>query len=162
MKNDGTDSANNAAEETSVLSSYEYNDDLRERWEKEKGMKIITHAMLVDYGFKDLQYWLKSIAPYGNVDHSMLIFYDEDDHRVSVNFYTSDNKYNISTRRPHVVDNKMDHGYLGCTVSDRKPRPGEDWTRGSDLPDGPYSDSTWKNIVNRIIKYEMKWLKCWR
>jgi len=45
--------------------------------------------------------------------------------------------------------------YLGCTASNRKPRAGEDWTRGSDLPDGEFSGETWEAIKNRIVAYEL-------
>ena len=40
-------------------------------------------------------------------------------------------------------------------VDCRKPRAGEDWTRGNDLPDGPYSYETWIKIKNAIIKKEL-------
>src|SRR3990167_1728326 len=33
-------------------------------------------------------------------------------------------------------------GYLGCITKCRKTRAGEDWHRGSDLPDGPLSEET--------------------
>lgn len=56
-------------------------------------------------------------------------------------------------------DNK---GYLGCVVSTRKSRVGEDWNRGSDLPDGKYSKKTFDSIVKRIVAYELKNLQLWR
>ena len=64
-------------------------------------------------------------------------------------FYTHTNKYHISVR------NRKDHTYLGCTVSTRKPRAGEDWTRGNDLHDGPFNQKTWEGIKNDIIAYEL-------
>ena len=45
--------------------------------------------------------------------------------------------------------------YLGCTASTRKPRAGEDWDRGNDLPDGPFNRRTWIKILNGIVKYEL-------
>lgn len=45
--------------------------------------------------------------------------------------------------------------YLGCGVSCRKPRPGEDWTRGNDLADGRFCRETWDKILKDIIAYEL-------
>lgn len=66
------------------------------------------------------------------------------------NFYTNDYKYYIVAR---VYE---DHDYLGCQVSCRKPYAGEDWHRGNDLPDGPFTKETWLRILNGIVRYEMK------
>ncbi len=63
-----------------------------------------------------------------------------------VNFYTKNNEYIISF---HEDD------YLGCQVSSRKPRAGETWTRGNDLPDGKFNEETWIRIKNAIISYEL-------
>lgn len=46
-------------------------------------------------------------------------------------------------------------GYLGCVASNRKPRAGEDWTRGRDLADGPYCEKTWHNILADIVAFEL-------
>ena len=45
--------------------------------------------------------------------------------------------------------------YLGCILNVRKPRAGEDWMRGSDLPDGDFSRQTWNEIKNAIIACEL-------
>ena len=45
--------------------------------------------------------------------------------------------------------------YLACGASTRKPRAGEDWTRGNDLPDGKFCRETWENIKNAIVRYEL-------
>jgi len=44
--------------------------------------------------------------------------------------------------------------YLGCMASSRKPRPGEDWTRGNDLPDGKFSLETLRAIMGAVVFYE--------
>jgi len=59
--------------------------------------------------------------------------------------FTKDYKYAI-------VANET---YLGCTMSCRKPRAGEDWTRGNDLPDVKFSRETWEKIKNAIIRNEL-------
>lgn len=45
-------------------------------------------------------------------------------------------------------------GYLGCIAATRKSRPGEDWARGNDLPDGSFSAETLNAIMGAIIFYE--------
>jgi len=65
-------------------------------------------------------------------------------------FYTDEYKYKV-----YAVDRKEDEGYLGCQVSARKARAGEDWRRGNDLPDGSFTVETWYTILNSIINYEL-------
>ena len=65
-------------------------------------------------------------------------------------FYTQDHQYIILA-----TDRTEDDGYLGCQVQCRKPRPGEDWLRGNDLPDGKFNKNTWDNIVISIVRYEI-------
>jgi hypothetical protein len=45
--------------------------------------------------------------------------------------------------------------YLGCTSSCRTQRPGEGWTRGSDLHDGKFSRETFDAIIRDIFAYEL-------
>lgn len=66
------------------------------------------------------------------------------------NIYTETHRYRITA-----YDRSKDEGYLGCTASTRKPRAGEDWTRGNDLPDGKFTRETWEHIKNAIIAYEL-------
>lgn len=68
----------------------------------------------------------------------------------SFRIYTSDNSYSITAR---TYSNGK--SYLGCIASSRKPRAGEDWTRGNDLADGKLSIETWNNILSDIISYEL-------
>jgi len=73
-----------------------------------------------------------------------------DEHEMKVRIYTEANQYEIRG-----VDRKEDDGYLGCGVKARKARAGEDWTRGNDLPDGPFNRETWNKILNAMINYEL-------
>jgi len=66
-------------------------------------------------------------------------------------FYTEENQYFITA----IERNGSDKHYLGCSVSSRKSRPGEDWIRGNDLPDGPFTKKTWDRIVYAIVSYEI-------
>jgi len=70
--------------------------------------------------------------------------YDEE--RTGVTFYTDGHSYHITATE----------GYLGCAASCRKPRPGEDWARGSDLAGGELNDDTWQRILRDIVTYELK------
>ena len=65
-----------------------------------------------------------------------------DDKRLSVRLFTDRHQYSISATIG---------GYLGCTYGNRKPLPGETWTRGRDLPDGPHSERTWGRIKSAIL-----------
>ena len=55
----------------------------------------------------------------------------------------------------HTYHISFSASYLGCTASSRVVRPGEDWTRGNDLPDGKFSRETFDAIVRAIIAYEL-------
>lgn len=70
---------------------------------------------------------------------------------IHVEFFTEVNKYRINIRVP----TGKDMGYLGCTSSARKSRAGENYTRGNDLADGPFTEGTWIKIMSDILSYEM-------
>jgi len=72
-------------------------------------------------------------------------------------FYTDEHKYSITA-----IDREGDKGYLGCTASTRKARAGEDWTRGNDLPDGPFNKKTWDKIILGILRYEIMKLSAYK
>jgi len=70
--------------------------------------------------------------------------------KVRARLFTEKYQYNLTA-----IDRYNNSGYLGGTVSCRAPRPGEDWLRGSDLPDGPFNRDTWISILNAIIGNEL-------
>lgn len=72
------------------------------------------------------------------------------EHYRNFNFYTEDNMYSITA-----IDREEDDGYLACGVTCRKPRAGEGYNRGNDLPDGPFTEETWNTIVYAIVNYEL-------
>lgn len=99
-----------------------------------------------------LNEWIKKLVYPGKVEDFVKVtkeFTLEDSFTKEFIFYTDEYKYKV-----YAVDRK-DKGYLGCQVSARKSRAGEDWTRGNDLPDGPFSVKTWYMILNAIINYEL-------
>ena len=107
--------------------------------------------------------WLKEIIPWGQIENYVQFEGDYpkdwklkkesinvnkerayDENRIGVRIFTKDNIYQIGAKET----------YLGCIVSRRKPRAGESWTRGSDLPDGKFKRETWESIKNAIVRFE--------
>jgi len=117
--------------------------------------------------------WLKEISDdVENHVHFVSVVKKENQSKVKFHLYTHDNIYTIVALKHEVVRDLEEpaedpveeyprskhfirENYLGCVVSSRKPRAGEDWTRGNDLSDGPYTYETWTKIKNAIIKYEL-------
>jgi len=78
---------------------------------------------------------------------------EEGPERSNFKFYTNNYVYSITAiERP---SNSKKRSYLGCTMSCRKSRAGEDWVRGNDLPDGLLNKATWNRIKNAVIRNEL-------
>jgi len=97
--------------------------------------------------------WLRGFR-YANYKEEDCIYIDEDNVRVKMILYTNDNSYSISARPPG-SKGIYDKGYLGCICNSRKPRAGEEWTRGNDLVDGPFCYEIWTKILGDIVGYEL-------
>lgn len=69
------------------------------------------------------------------------------------NLYTNDYIYHISVTIGESVSSK--NGYLICTSSCRKKKPGEEHIRGNDISDGSFCSETWIRILNGIIRNEL-------
>ncbi len=88
--------------------------------------------------------WLKSLVRFSV---RVIIFdFDETAGRFSARMFTPTHEYGLSATST----------YLGCVVSERTPRPGESWTRGNDLADGPFGEETWLRILTDIVAYELQ------
>ena len=100
-----------------------------------------------------IQWMTEDICTYGKYNRFVEVI-DSDtqkyDDRQKFRLYTDVNIYTIVAH-----DRRGDGGYLGCQASTRKPRAGEDWHRGSDLPDGKFTRATWESIKNGILSYEL-------
>jgi len=73
---------------------------------------------------------------------------------LDVQIYTEKYRYSIHANNnypPEIIN----HSYLGCIYSCRNVIPGECWLRGSDLPNGPCTEKTWKEIIQSIINQEL-------
>jgi len=102
----------------------------------------------------ELVEWFKEIVPYSKLDlyirkvrEGLDISPDADNHAnfVSYIFCTESHRYSI----------RATPTYLGCIASCTSQLPGEDWTRGCDLPDGKFSRETWDYIKEAIVRNEM-------
>ena len=91
--------------------------------------------------------WIKNeVCPYSNFNDYTHITDDSNPPlRTNVNVYSHDYCYHITC---------TEEGYLGSSFTCRKPRAGESWHRGNDLPDGKFNRETWESIKAAIIKNE--------
>ena len=135
------------------------NEHAKDQIEKKYNAKLIDIEELEELGYSDLVKWLKTITRFGNAKRTMLFLKCSEERVVKdsvyIKIFTYEHSYSISATLP-----EYNGGYLGCTGSCRKSRPGETWTRGSDLADGKYNETTFNRIVKDIVSYEMKNLQC--
>ena len=119
------------------------------------------HGKIIDVEeFKELHSelhsWMKVLMRWENdFKKSFIIVKHIDEgvnNRVGIYLFTSKYEYKISARKPN---KRKKSGYLGCIASTRKNRAGEQWNRGSDLHDGPYSEVTFNGILADIVAYEL-------
>ena len=139
--------------EKEAVDRLEASEDRINHLEGTHGGRLIRTDELTQM-FPELARWLNAII--ARFDKAALIFYHKDSQRVVIKLFTETHSYHISARRRNKNKSENDLGYLGCIVSMRKPRVGEDWSRGNDLADGIYSEQTWINILCDIVGYEMK------
>jgi hypothetical protein len=92
-----------------------------------------------------LKIWLDEILPIFSSFEECFKIENTGPESYSIKFYTRTYEYSICA----------DDNYLGCQVSERKPRAGENWTRGNDLSDGSFNAETWREIKDDIISYEL-------
>lgn len=76
---------------------------------------------------------------------------------IRAKIWTTNNVYSINGHL-HILNNDPS-GYLCCGAQSRKFRTGEDWFRGNDLPDGNFSEETWREILCGIVRYEAEEIK---
>lgn len=95
------------------------------------------------------------MGPSGFMEHVQFVRgpgTSDDDPRYALAIYTDRNRYSLTIVE---ATEEQPEGYLGCVASSRKPRAGEDWHRGNDLPDGPLNHDTWTRILAGILGYEL-------
>lgn len=107
--------------------------------------------------FDDLRSWMeRDISRFSNIKDHVIIrhgdLYDDGRDAMHIVFFTNDRRYSITAREGSA---EKPNGYLGAMGQSRKPRAGEDWTRGNDLLDGPLTETMWYRILGDIISYEL-------
>lgn len=63
-------------------------------------------------------------------------------------FFTNNQKWRM------VLINRSEPSLM-CNSDTRKPRAGEDWTRGRDMTEGPLTEETWQRFLAEIVSYEI-------
>jgi len=101
--------------------------------------------------FPELYKWLKELSRYRKLEDYIYIS-DYKKGEIRVKIFTKDHCYTIVAILP---SEKRLEGYFGTYANCRKARAGEDWTRGSDLPDGEYKRETWERFIAAMVSYEM-------
>jgi hypothetical protein len=112
----------------------------------------ISHRDLTP--MEELDQWLKELVFPGKVEDFVEItsnIENEDEHQREMFIYTEEHCYFINA----IVRKDDGKNYIGCNVTTRKTRAGEQWNRGNDLPDGPFNQETWKKIIYAIVNYEL-------
>ena len=101
--------------------------------------------------FPHLHKWLEELSRYRKLEDYIYIS-DYKKGEIRVKIFTKDHYYTIVAKLPN---DKKPNGYLGTYGNCRKPRAGEEWTRGNDLPDGSYSRETWEAFIASLVSYEL-------
>lgn len=102
---------------------------------------------------QDIKQWIDNLGRYSSDQNVEIKEYADSSNGIGhyhFFIYTNEHRYSIIAKTK-----EGGRSYLGCIVSSRKPRAGEDWTRGNDLADGDLSEETWNRILGDIVSYEL-------
>ena len=99
---------------------------------------------------KDLRNWMVGDLLRPNIQ-IMVVSQSSDESHFRAKIFTANNSYCISA-----IERKEGKSYLGCIAKSTRSRPGEDWLRGNDLPDGSLSTKTLQSILAGIVRYELQ------
>ena len=110
-------------------------------------LKALPHAL------HEVVSWLEEICPYKYIEKYIICDHNpkvKGKENYNFTFFTKENRYRIGV----VVFSGVPK-YMAASMTTRKPRAGEDWNRGNDLPDGEYSKEKWNSIKAAIIATEL-------
>lgn len=101
--------------------------------------------------------WLNEVKTWGEHTEQdwmdYITYYDEVQGRLMFHLYTDHYCYHLAAHLPY--DDRNDAGSLLLSGWTRKPRAGEDWSRGNDLHDGDFSHETFVRCMLDIVKWEL-------
>ncbi len=104
----------------------------------------------IECSIKDLRNWMVGDLLRPNIQIKTAPQSSTEKH-FQATIFTASNSYSISA-----IEREHGKSYLGCIAKSTRFRPGEDWLRGNDLPDGPLRHKTWRDILAGIIRYELQ------
>ena len=104
----------------------------------------------VKYSIRDLRNWMIGDLLRPNIQ-IMAAPQSSDESYFWATIFTDRNSYRISA-----IERENKRSYLGCIAESTRSRPGENWLRGNDLPDGLLCPETWRNILAGIVRYELQ------
>jgi len=100
--------------------------------------------------FSELLEWINSsITPKKFLDYVEISYLDErEKNYCSIALYTFKARYYISIIKPI---KERPQGYISPKIEQRVPDEGDNYILSSDLPDGPYWENSWLNVIDNII-----------
>lgn len=112
--------------------------------------------------------WLDEMLRGWNLYHNILMIESIDPPNGPVNasvrlnlfLFTKKFRFRITVRPPRADSSKLlardqDAGYIGASSLTRWARAGEDWMRGNDLTDGPFTKDVFDAIMRDIVRWEL-------
>ncbi len=112
---------------------------------------------MLEQAYEKVREWLKAVYRPSQIERAIHVLPDTDEYgAMHIKIWTDTNEYRI---RIVLKSGGLENAYMGASASTRKPRTGETWTRGNDLPDGKFSEELWRDILAAIVKYEAQEIK---
>lgn len=113
---------------------------------------------MLEQAYEKVREWLRVVYRPSQIDRAVHVRPDDGEcGSIYVKIWTDTNEYRVCiSLKP---TGRLEDAYMGASASTRKPRAGETWTRGNDLPDGRFSDGLWRDILAAIVRYEAQEVK---
>lgn len=112
---------------------------------------------MLEQAYEKVREWLGAVYRPSQIDRAIHVCPDAGEYgAIHIKIWTDTNEYRI---RIVLMPKELENAYMGASAAARKPRVGEDWTRGNDLPDGKFSEKLWLDIMVAIVKYEAQEIK---
>lgn len=113
---------------------------------------------MLEQAYETIREWLGAVYRPSQIDRAVHVRPDDGEcGAIHVKIWTDTNEYRVRISLKPM--GRLEDAYMGASASSRKPRAGEDWTRGNDLPDGGFSEALWQEIMVAIVRYEAQEVK---